>query len=82
MLACEEGARYAHGVKPDDSSRRSKIEIATAGTAVASIGGLVGLTVTGVLASLPLWAAALIVVTELLAPMIVYFAMKRGGGGG
>ena len=69
-------------MKRDDSSRRSKVEIATAATAVASIGTLVGLSVTGVLNVLPLWAATLIVVAELLAPAIVYFAMKRRLGDG
>ncbi len=72
--------RYAWAVKRDDSSSRSKVEIATAATALGSIGGLVGLSVTGVLASLPLWAAVLIVVAELLAPAIVYVVLKRGGG--
>jgi len=69
-------------VKRDDSSRRSKIEIATAATAVGSIGTLVGLTVTGVLVALPLWASTLIVVGELLAPAIVFVVLKRGKGEG
>jgi uncharacterized membrane protein len=69
-------------MKRDDSSRRSKTEIATAATALASIGGLVGLAVSGVLMALPLWAAVLIVVAELLAPAIVFVVMKRGGGEG
>ena len=69
-------------MKSDESSRRSKVEIATAATAVGSIGSLVGLTVTGVLASLPLWGATLIVVAELLAPMLVFVVMKRGKGEG
>jgi hypothetical protein len=78
MLARRIRARYADVVKPDDSSRRSKVEIATAGTAVASIGTLVGLTVTGILMALPLWAATLIGVGELLLPAVVFVAMKRG----
>lgn len=69
-------------MKSDESSRRSKVEIATAATAVGSIGSLVGLTVTGVLASLPLWAATLIVVAELLAPVLVFVVMSRGKGEG
>jgi len=67
-------------MKPDDPSRRSKVEIATAATAVGSIGTLVGLTVTGVLMTLPLWAATLIVVAELLAPVLVFVLMRRGKG--
>ena len=69
-------------MKSDESSRRSKVEIATAATAVGAIGTLVGLTVTGVLASLPLWAATLIVVAELLAPVLVFVVMSRGKGEG
>jgi hypothetical protein len=61
----------------DDGWRRSKVEIATAGAAIGSVGGLVALTVTGVLQSLPPWAAVLIVVLELLAPVIVYVAVSR-----
>ncbi len=64
-------------VKRDDPARRSKVEIATAACAIASIGSLVGLSVTGILSRLPLWAATLIVVAELLAPAFVYFLMKR-----
>jgi hypothetical protein len=67
-------------VKRDDPSSRSKVEIATAATAVASIGTLVGLTVSGVLMTLPLWAATMVVVAELLAPVIVFAVMKRGKG--
>ncbi len=65
-------------MKSDESSRRSKVEIATAATAVGSIGTIVGLTVTGVLMTLPLWAATLIVVAELLAPVLVFVVMSRG----
>lgn len=82
MLAGWVGTPYESAVKNDSSSRRSKIEIVTAATAVSSIGVLVGLTVAGVLGSLPLWASTLIVVAELLTPVIVYFAMKRGMGEG
>ena len=69
-------------VKPDDPSRRPKVEVATAATAVGSIGTLVGLTVTGILMALPLWAALLIVVAELLAPVLVFVVLNRGKGGG
>ena len=69
-------AAYAGRVKQDDF-RRSKVEIATAATAIGSVGGLVVLTVTSVLQSLPQWGAVLIVVMELLAPFIVYFAVRR-----
>ena len=69
-------------VKPDNHSNRPKVEIATAATAVASIGTLVGLTVTGILMALPPWAALLIVVAELLAPVIVFVVLNRGNGEG
>ena len=69
-------------MKPEDSSRRSKVEIATAATAIGSIGTLVGLTVTGILTALPLWAATLIVVGELLAPVLVFVVLRRGKGNG
>ena len=61
----------------DEGRSRSKVEIATAAAAVASVGGLVALTVTGLLQSLPSWAAVLIVVSELLIPFIVYVAVRR-----
>jgi hypothetical protein len=77
VLARRIGAGYVGGVKPDDSASRSKVEIATAATAVGSIGALVGLAVTGILTSLPIWASVLIVVAELLAPLIVFVGMKR-----
>lgn len=48
-----------------------------AAVATASIGGLVGLTVTGILSSLPAWAAVTIVVGELALPLIVYGVLKR-----
>ncbi len=67
-------------MKPENSSSRSRLEIATAATAVGSIGTLVGLSVTGILTSLPLWAATLIVVGELLAPVIVFVVLRRGKG--
>jgi len=67
---------YAASVKSDDS-RRSTVEIGTAATAIGAIGGLVALTVTGVLGSLPPWAAVLIVVAELLSPFIVYHVLRR-----
>ena len=69
-------ARYAEFMQRDPS-QRSKVEIVTAAVAIGSIGGLVGLTVTGVLKMLPQWAATAIVVAELLAPMIVYYLLKR-----
>ena len=53
------------------------MEMITAAVAMGSIGGLVGLTVTGVLAKLPPWAAVLIVVVELFLPLLVYFILKR-----
>jgi uncharacterized membrane protein len=63
-------------VKPEDS-RRSTVEIGTAATAIGAIGGLVALTVTGILGSLPGWAAVLIVVAELLTPFLVYIVLQR-----
>jgi hypothetical protein len=68
---------YANMMKRDNSSGGAKVELATAATAVGSIGGLVGLTVTGILMSLPWWAALLIVVAELLMPLLVFVLMKR-----
>ena len=49
----------------------------TAAVATGSIGGLVGLTVTGILSSLPVWAAVTIVVGELALPLVVYWILKR-----
>ena len=66
-----------NGVNPENSPRRSKVEIVTAATAVASIGSLVGMAVTGVLTVLPVWASVLIVVAELLVPVLVFVVMKR-----
>jgi len=62
---------------PKMPSQGSKVEMITAAVAMGSIGGLVGLTVTGVLAKLPPWAAVLIVVVELFLPLLVYFILKR-----
>jgi ABC-type Mn2+/Zn2+ transport system permease subunit len=49
----------------------------TAAVAMGSIGGLVGLTVSGLLTRLPGWAAVLIVVSELLLPVLVFLLLKR-----
>jgi hypothetical protein len=62
---------------PKNPLERSKVEVITAAVAMGSIGTLVGLTVTGILMSLPTWAAVLIVVAELLLPMLVFFILKR-----
>jgi uncharacterized membrane protein len=62
---------------PKTPLERSKVEVITAAVAMGSIGGLVGLTVTGVLMSLPTWAAVLIVVAQLLLPMLVFLLLKR-----
>ena len=62
---------------PTPPPTRPKIEVITAAVATASIGGLVGLTVSGVLSMLPKWAAVLLVVVELLMPMLVYLILKR-----
>ena len=64
-------------MKRDDSSRGGKAELATAATAVGSVGALVGMTVTGILSALPVWAAILIVVAELLMPLLVFALLKR-----
>ncbi len=64
-----------------NDARRSKTEIATAAAALASIGSLVGLTVSGILASMPFWAAVLVVVGELLVPIVVFFAVRKGNPG-
>ncbi|MEO6741010.1 MAG: hypothetical protein ABIP20_12210 [Chthoniobacteraceae bacterium] len=69
-------------MKRDDSSRRSKTEIATAATALGSIGTLVALSVTGILTALPLWLSVLIVLLELLAPALVFVVLKRKDGQG
>jgi hypothetical protein len=62
---------------PEEPSQRSRVEIITAAVALGSIGGLVGLTVTGVLTTLPGWAAVLVVVAELLLPVLVFLILKR-----
>ena len=64
-------------MKRDDSSRGGKTELATAAAAVGSVGALVGMTVTGILAALPVWAAILIVVAELFMPLLVFALLKR-----
>ena len=69
-------------MKRDDSSRRSKTEIATAATAIGSIGTLVALSVTGILTALPLWLSVPIVLLELLAPALVFVVLKRKDGQG
>ena len=56
---------------------RLNIQLVTASVAIGAIGGLVGLTVTGVLTALPQWAAVLVVVAELMMPLIVYRILKR-----
>jgi hypothetical protein len=77
VLARWNSPEYFHLVKRDDSSRGGKTELATAATAVGSIGALVGMTVTGILAALPVWAAILIVVAELFMPLLVFALLKR-----
>ncbi len=62
-------------------SRRSKTEIMTAAAALASIGTLVGLTVSGVLGRLPFWVAVLLVVGELLLPVVVFLSVRRRDAG-
>lgn len=62
---------------PPSPRSGSKVEMIAAAVATASIGGLVGLTVTGILSSLPVWAAVTIVVGELALPLIVYGVLKR-----
>ena len=62
---------------PPPPSFGSKLEMITAAVATGSIGGLVGLTVTGILSSLPVWAAVTIVVGELALPLVVYWILKR-----
>jgi uncharacterized membrane protein YgdD (TMEM256/DUF423 family) len=80
VLARRACGAYGERVKQNDP-RRSKTEIMTAAAALASIGSLVGLTVSGVLARLPFWAAVLIVVGELLLPIVAFLAMRRRGAG-
>jgi hypothetical protein len=57
--------------------QRSRVEVITAAVAMGSIGGLVGLTVTGVLTALPRWASITVVVAELLMPVLVFLVLKR-----
>ena len=64
-------------MKRNDSPRSAKAELATAATAMGSVGALVGMTVTGILAALPVWAAILIVVAELFMPLLVFALLKR-----
>ena len=53
----------------------------TAAAALASIGTLVGLTVSGVLGRLPFWVAVLLVVGELLLPVVVFLSVRRRDAG-
>lgn len=64
---------------PDKPPSAAKAEMTLAAVATASIGTLVGLTVTGVLSALPSWAAVAIVVTELFLPFAAYRLVKRAG---
>ncbi len=68
-------------MRRDASSQSPKARLAAIVAGIASVGGLVGLTVAGILTRLPLWAATVIVVTELLAPLLVYRMVKRNAGG-
>lgn len=52
-----------------------------AAVAIGCIGSLIALTVLGVFEMLPKWAAVLIVVSELLAPIIIYRVLKRNRQG-
>jgi hypothetical protein len=54
-----------------------KPEMVMAAVATASVGALVGLTVSGVLSRLPPFLAIGIVVLELCLPFFVYWVMKR-----
>ena len=76
MLAVRRHRGYPHCM-PLSSPSGSKVQMITAAVATASIGGLVGMTVTGILTSLPVWAAVMLVVGELAAPLIVYVVLKR-----
>jgi hypothetical protein len=58
-------------------SRRPDPALVAALVAIACIGNLVALTVLGILTKLPVWASVLIVVTELLAPLLVFQLLKR-----
>jgi hypothetical protein len=60
-----------------NSSRRPDPALVAALVAIACIGNLVALTVLGILTKLPPWASVLIVVTELLAPLLVFQLLKR-----
>ncbi len=82
MLARRIVHHEACAVKSGHSSPRAKTQVVTAVVAVASVATIVGLAVSGILETLPRWAAVLIVVAELLAPAIVFMVLKRGGGQG
>ena len=69
-------------MQPRNSANRPNAKFVAVAVAVASVGTLVALTALGILDTLPKPAATLIVVVELLAPAIVYFAMKRRLGNG
>jgi len=60
-----------------NSSRTPDPALVAALVAIACIGNLVALTVLGILAKLPPWAAVSIVVTELLLPFLVLHLLKR-----
>lgn len=55
----------------------AKPELVMAAVATASVGGLVGLTVSGVLARMSPWLSVGIVVMELSLPFLVFWLMKR-----
>jgi len=62
---------------PEKSPGGGRAELILAAVATGSVGSLVGLTVTGILSSLPVWAAVTVVVVELLFPFVVYRLVKQ-----
>lgn len=69
-------------VKPESPKHQPNINLITAVTAAASLITLVVLSLAGIFEQLPLWAAVLIVVGELLAPVLIHWALRRKFGGG
>lgn len=60
-----------------NSSRGPDPALIAALVAIGGIGTLVALTILGILTRMPIWAAVLLVVVELLAPLLVFQFLKR-----
>ena len=62
---------------PQSSSSDPKVKLITAAVATGSLGTLGAMSATGLFSLMPVWAAVLIVVIELVIPFVVYRFLKR-----